>query len=139
MVVAARFPQVAERLRRPMKIFSLGAFGLFVVGALAANWQQFLEHVGAVALIVALHNGLALALGYWSARSLGSPLYDARAISIEVGIQNSALALVLIFGFFDGLGGMAIIAAWWGVWHLISGLTISTWWSRRPVAAPQLA
>lgn len=139
MLVATRFPQSAERLRRPMKIFSLGAFGLFVVGALAANWQQFLDHVGAVALIVALHNGLALALGYWSARSLGSPLYDARAISIEVGIQNSALALVLIFGFFDGLGGMAIIAAWWGVWHLISGITISTWWSRRPVPAPQLA
>ena len=136
MVVAARRPAWADRLRRPMKIFSLGAFGLFVVGALAANWQQFLDQVGAVALIVALHNGVALALGYWTARGLGSPRYDTRAISIEVGIQNSALALVLIFGFFDGLGGMAIIAAWWGVWHLISGLAIATWWARRPVTVP---
>lgn len=137
MLLAARRAEWAARLRRPMKVFSLGAFGLFVVGALAANWQQFLDHVGAVALIVAVHNAVALALGYWSARALRSPVYDTRAISIEVGIQNSALALVLIFSFFDGLGGMAIIAAWWGVWHLISGLTVSTWWARRPVPVPE--
>ncbi len=139
MFVAARYPDLARRLRRPMRAFSLGAFGLFVIGALAANLQQFLDHVGAVALIVALHNAVALAIGYWSARVMRSPRYDARAISIEVGIQNSALALVLVFGFFDGLGGMAIIAAWWGVWHLISGLTVSTWWSRRAVPVPQTA
>lgn len=139
MATAAVRPGWADRLRRPMKIFSLAAFGLFVVGALAANWQHFLDHVGAVALIVALHNAVALGLGYWSARALRSPPYDGRAISIEVGIQNSALALVLIFGFFDGLGGMAIIAAWWGVWHLLSGLAISTWWARRPVPVSQAA
>ncbi len=136
----ARFrPSAAERLRRPMRIFSLAAFGLFIVGALAANWQYFLAYVGAVAALVALQNAVALAVGYWTARGLRTPLYDARAISIEVGIQNSALALVLIFGFFDGLGGMAIIAAWWGVWHLISGLTVATWWSRRPVPVPVAA
>jgi BASS family bile acid:Na+ symporter len=58
-------------------------------------------------------------------------------VAIEVGIQNSALALVLIFQFFAGLGGMAIIAGWWGVWHIISGLTMASFWSRRPLAAPQ--
>jgi len=137
MLTAARLPGLTERLRRPMKIFSLGAFGLFVVGALAANWQYFLDYVGAVAFIVLLHNGFALATGYWAARIFGSPLYDARAISIEVGIQNSGLGLILIFTFFSGLGGMAIIAAWWGVWHLISGLAISTWWGRRPVPVPE--
>lgn len=136
MLVAAKAPGIAEKLRRPMKTISLTLFGLFVVGALAGNWQQFLENVGLVALAVALHNALALALGYWAARGTGNHRYDARAISIEVGIQNSALALVLIFGFFDGLGGMAIIAAWWGVWHLVSGLTISTYWSRHPVPVP---
>lgn len=137
MLVAAKKPALASRLRRPMKFFSLGAFGLFVVGALVGNWQHFLQNVGYVAFAVALHNALGLALGYWSARTLGCQRYDARAISIEVGIQNSALALVLIFGFFDGLGGMAIIAAWWGVWHLISGLTVATYWSRHPVPIPE--
>ena len=137
MVVAARYPAITSRLRKPMKIFSLTAFGLFIVGALAANWQHFLDHVGAVAIAVFLHNGFAILLGYWTARGLRSPKYDARAIGIEVGIQNSALGLILIFSFFDGLGGMAIVAAWWGVWHLISGLTISTWWARRPVPVPE--
>ena len=137
MWVTARYPALAERLRKPMKIFSLTAFGVFIVGALAANWQHFLDHVGAVAIAVFLHNGFAILLGYWTARSMRSPIYDARAIGIEVGIQNSALGLILIFSFFNGLGGMAIVAAWWGVWHLISGLTVSTWWSRRPVPVPQ--
>lgn len=139
MLVAARMPAVAARLRKPMKVFSLAAFGLFVVGALIGNWQHFLSNVGYVAFAVALHNGLGLALGYWSGRALGCHRYDSRAISIEVGIQNSALALVLIFSFFDGLGGMAIIAAWWGVWHLISGLTLATYWSKRPVPIPEAA
>ncbi len=139
MLVAAKRPNLAARVRRPMKVFSLSAFGLFIVGALLGNWQHFLENVGYVAFVVALHNGFGLALGYWSGRALGCHRYDARAISIEVGIQNSALALVLIFGFFDGLGGMAIIAAWWGVWHLISGLTVATYWSKRPVPVPGLS
>lgn len=136
MLLAARRPDIAGRLQVPMRRISLILFGLFIVGALAGNWQQFLENVGFVALAVALHNGLALALGYWTARGTGNIAYDARAISIEVGIQNSALALVLIFGFFDGLGGMAIIAAWWGVWHLVSGLAIASYWRRRPVPVP---
>lgn len=139
MWVAGRRPALAARFRRPMKIFSLAAFGLFIVGALAANRQQFLDHVGAVAFAVFLHNGFAILLGYWTARGMRSPIYDARAIGIEVGIQNSALGLILVFSFFDGLGGMAIVAAWWGVWHLISGLTVATWWSRRPVPVPEAA
>jgi BASS family bile acid:Na+ symporter len=137
MWVAAKKPSIAASLRKPMKIFSLSAFGLFVAGALIGNWQHFLNNVGYVAFAVALHNALGLVLGYGSGRALGCQPYDARAISIEVGIQNSALALVLIFGFFDGLGGMAIIAAWWGVWHLISGLTIASYWSRHPAPAPE--
>lgn len=139
MLVAARTPDFAAKLRTPMRRISLVLFGGFVIGALAGNWQHFLDNVGAVAFAVAIHNGLALVIGYWAARGTGNHRYDSRAISIEVGIQNSALALVLIFGFFDGLGGMAIIAAWWGVWHLISGLTVAAWWRRRPVPVPDAA
>ncbi len=130
-----RFPRFAARARRPMKIGSLVIFGLFVVGALAANWQYFLRYVGFVVLAVFLHNALALATGYFAARLAGLPERDRRAVSIEVGIQNSALGLILIFNFFDGLGGMAIVAAWWGIWHIVSGLSVATVWSRRPPAA----
>ncbi|MBW6496291.1 MAG: bile acid:sodium symporter family protein [Burkholderiaceae bacterium] len=130
MLSAHHLPGFAERLRRPIRIFSLAVFVVFVVGALAANWRYFLAYVGFVVVAVFLHNALALATGYTAARVAGLPERDRRAVSIEVGIQNSALGLILVFNFFDGLGGMAIVTAWWGVWHLISGLSIATWWSR---------
>ncbi len=45
---------------------------------------------------------------------------------IEVGIQDTPLAPVLVFNLFNGLGGMAMIAAWWGIWHIVLGLTLTT-------------
>lgn len=136
MLTRAKAPALAKKLHKPMRIFSLTAFFLFIVFALAGNWKYFIEFVGAVAIAVALQNAIGLAGGYFLARASRLSEYDARAVSIEVGIQNSALGLVIVFTFFDGLGGMAVTAAWWGVWHLISGLTIATFWSRRPPAMP---
>ncbi|MFQ5538360.1 MAG: bile acid:sodium symporter family protein [Gemmatimonadota bacterium] len=129
MLVAAHRPRIAERLRRPMKTLSVVFFGAIVLLAFAANWQNFLDYVGIVMGVVALQNALALALGYAAGRALGLPSRDARAISIEVGIQNSALGLTLIFTFFAGLGGMALVAAWWGIWHIIAGLTVAAGWT----------
>jgi BASS family bile acid:Na+ symporter len=130
-----RWPRAAARAHKPMKIFSLIVFGLFVLGALVGNWRYFLDYVGFVVLAVFLHNGLALVTGYYVAKLTGLSERDRRAVSIEVGIQNSALGLILIFNFFDGLGGMAIVTAWWGIWHIVSGLSVATFWSQRP---PQL-
>jgi bile acid:Na+ symporter, BASS family len=127
------YPRLADKIRKPFKIFSVVIFCIFVAIALGANWQNFLRAIGLVAFGVFVHNALALALGYTSARLFRLPEADRRAVSIEVGIQNSALALILIFTFFDGLGGMAIIAGWWGIWHIISGLTVAFFWSHRPL------
>lgn len=134
MYVGWRWPRFVARVHKPVKAFSLLVFGLFVLGALAANWRNFLHYVGFVVFAVFLHNALALATGYFAAKAAGLPERDRRAVSIEVGIQNSALGLILIFNFFDGLGGMAIVTAWWGVWHIVSGLTLGTFWSRRAPA-----
>jgi bile acid:Na+ symporter, BASS family len=81
-------------------------------------------------VIVAVHNALALTTGYVSARLMKLSVADQRTIAIETGIQNSGLGLFLIFSFFDGMGGMALVAAWWGIWHIISGLAIASYWSR---------
>ncbi len=134
MTAARLWPRLVARLRRPFKIFSVVVFLAVVALALAANWRIFLNVVGLVIVVVFLHNALALGLGYGAGRLARLPAADVRAVAIEVGIQNSALGLVLVFNFFDGLGGMAIIAAWWGIWHIIAGLTLSFFWSRRPVA-----
>ena len=92
----------------------------------SAKIQRLFVLVGAVA-------ALALTTGYWTATALGLPVRDRRAVSFEVGIQNSGLGLILIFTFFGGLGGLAIVAAWWGIWHIIAGLSLATYWSKRTV------
>jgi len=139
MFTRSRWPRVADRLRRPMRYFSLTAFFSFIVFALAANWSFFVAFIGVFALVVAAQNAVALGIGYLSATGARLPEYDRRAITMEVGIQNSALGLVIVFTFFDGLGGMAVIAAWWGIWHLVAGLALGTFWSRRPARLPSVA
>jgi BASS family bile acid:Na+ symporter len=133
--VSHYFPSLVQKVRKPFKIFSLIFFLGIVAGALLANWQNFINYVGLVFFGVLIHNALALNLGYWSGRLVRLNEQDTRAVSIEVGIQNSGLGLVLVFNFFEGLGGMAIITAWWGIWHIIAGLTAAYIFSRRPLPA----
>jgi bile acid:Na+ symporter, BASS family len=56
------------------------------------------------------------------------PELDCRTLAFEGGVHNTALGLILIFQFFDGLGGMALIAAWWGIWDLVTGFSLATYW-----------
>ena len=133
--VSHRYPSLVQKVRKPFKIFSLIFFLGIVAGALIANWRHFIDYVGLVFFGVLIHNALALNLGYWSGRLLRLNEPDTRAVSIEVGIQNSGLGLILVFNFFQGLGGMAIITAWWGIWHIIAGLIAAFIFSRRPLPA----
>ena len=144
MWVARRYPAFAHRLKQPMKLLSLLILGGFIAGALAANFQPFLNYIQSVLVVVFIHNLMALATGYGLSTLIGLPERDRRAITFEMGIQNSGLGLILIFNFFDGLGGMAIVTAWWGVWHIVAGLTLATYWRRRDpnkasLAAPRQA
>ncbi len=134
LFTSRRFPGFTARAVKPFKALSLVFFLVFVLAALAANWRHFLDYVGLVVGVVLVHNALALATGYGLAAAVRLPERDRRAVSIECGIQNSGLGLILIFNFFDGLGGMAVVTAWWGIWHIVAGLTVATTWSRRPPA-----
>lgn len=125
-----RFPNVAAKIRKPLQWLSMTIFIAFIVLALAANWGFFLSFAGAVAALVIAHNAIALLLGNLAARITGLSEFDRRSITIETGIQNSGLGLILIFAFFKGLGGMAVVAAFWGIWHAISGLALAMLMSR---------
>jgi BASS family bile acid:Na+ symporter len=131
MWVAQRHPGFAERARKPFRILSLVFFAMFVVGALVELSSSGLR---ARVYFVFLLNALALAVGYWTARFARLPEADRRAVAFEVGIQNSGFGLALVFNFFGGLGGMAVVAAWWGIWHIVAGTTLAAWWRRRPPA-----
>lgn len=134
ILLNARKPEIAARIRRPMQLLSMVIFIAFIVIALAANWGFFLAYIGAVAALVIAHNALALGGGFATATLARVSPYDRRAITIETGIQNSGLGLILIFAFFHGLGGMAVVAAFWGIWHAVSGLGLA-WLMARTEAA----
>lgn len=131
LTVSHKYPELAKKLLKPMRTFSMIIFALFILGALAANWSFFKIYAPMVAGLVFVHNSLALGSGYGLGKLAGLSERDSRAVAFETGIQNSGLGLVLIFNFFDGLGGMAIITAWWGIWHIFGGMALSTFWMKR--------
>tara|TARA_R110002050_G_scaffold46516_9_gene109352 strand:- start:4752 stop:5162 length:411 start_codon:yes stop_codon:yes gene_type:complete len=69
-------------------------------------------------------------LPFLIAKLFGLSFENQKTLAIETGIQNSGLGLLLIFTFFNGLGSMAIMAAFWGIWHIISGLLLALYWSK---------
>lgn len=131
--VSNKYPGLTQRISRPIKILSIIFFAGFVVIAFAQNFTFFLDYIELVFLLVLLHNATALFTGYLTSRIARLDEAQTRSVTIETGIQNSGLALILIFNFFDGMGGMAIIAAWWGIWHILAGLSIASIWSRFPM------
>lgn len=137
---AHRFPIATQRCKKAVRILSFVALIGFIIGAIAGNWRFFLDYVGLVLLAVALHDALAFGTGYVCARVMGLEDYERRAVAIEVGIRNAGLGLVLIFSFFGGLGGMAVVAGVWGFWDIIAGLALASWWGRKaPKGAPVVA
>ncbi|MFK7925496.1 MAG: bile acid:sodium symporter family protein [Bacteroidia bacterium] len=135
MWTASKFPTFTKKALKPIQALSLLIFASYVVAAIVGNWEFIWKYVPYVIGIVFLHNALGLLTGYMSGYLVRAPQRDRRSISIETGIQNSGVALVLVFGtLFDGLGGMALIAALWGVWHLIAGISLAMIWSKRSPA-----
>ena len=125
MYINSRYPKWSMRATKILKPLSMLIFAGFVVIAFIGNYDLFLKFITLIFLWVLAHNFIALSGGFITAKTFRLPLEDTKTLTIETGIQNSGLALVLIFTYFDGLGGMAIIAAWWGIWHIISGITMA--------------
>ncbi|MDP2042077.1 MAG: bile acid:sodium symporter family protein [Algoriphagus sp.] len=126
-----RFPKFADKAAKILKPLSILIFAAFVGLAFAGNFNIFIQYIGMIFVWVLAHNFIALSAGFLTGKLGGLPIADIKTLTIETGIQNSGLGLVLIFTYFEGLGGMAIITALWGIWHLISGMTIASLWKLR--------
>ncbi|RLD53362.1 MAG: bile acid:sodium symporter family protein [Bacteroidetes bacterium] len=130
---ARRFPKLTEKIFKPIKWISVIAFLGFITGAVMANFTHFMNYFLLLIPIVLIHNAVAFGIGNSIARVSYLSVLDRKTITIETGIQNSGIALVLIFNkhiFPDGYGGIAFIAAMWGIWHIASGLLLSIWWAK---------
>lgn len=125
MMVNKFLPVVSRKISSPIRLVSMLMLTGFIIGAVLNNQDGFAAYLGDVFWIVLLHNGLVLILAYYFSRSLKNDEAVNRTVAIETGIQNSGLGLILIFNFFDGNASMAVVAAWWGVWHLISGFVFA--------------
>ena len=129
MFFRAKYEKLAILLSKRLKPLSILVFIVIVIIAFTNNLDVFNNYAHHVVGIGIIHNLLAILLGFTIAKAFNLSFENQKTLAIETGIQNSGLGLLLIFTFFNGLGGMAIMAAFWGIWHIISGLIISYYWS----------
>lgn len=132
-------PKLTRILKKPLQYLSIAVFIAMVIIIFKGNFDVFMACIKYIFLVVFLHNLLALGIGFGSSTLLKLPYKDRRTITIETGIQNSGLGLILLLnpnifpdtGVWANNGGMLVITAWWGVWHIISGLTLAYAWRVR--------
>jgi len=132
-------PKVTKILKKPLQHLSIIVFIAMVIIIFKGNFDVFMACIKYIFLIVLIHNLLALFIGFTTSTILKLPYKDRRTITIETGIQNSGLGLILLLnpnifpevGAWANNGGMLVITAWWGVWHIISGLTLAFAWRMR--------
>jgi BASS family bile acid:Na+ symporter len=126
-------PKLSKKISTILKPVSVIIFLSFIIIAFLNNFDIFIKHIHLVLFIVLGHNAVLLLTGYLSARIGGLDYIDQKTISIESGIQNSGLGLMLVFTFFDGLGGMALLVAFWAIWDIVSGLLVAFLWSDKKI------
>ena len=147
MLCGQYLPKVANILKKPLQYLSIAVFIAMVIIIFTGNLDVFMKCIRYIFLIVLLHNLLALGIGFGTSTLLKLPYKDRRTLTIETGIQNSGLGLILLLnpnifpdtGAWANNGGMLVITAWWGVWHIISGLTLAFLWKVRGRKEPNEA
>ena len=140
ILFAKYFPALSFKMKKVFQFISIVFFIALVVIMFSNNWQLFVSYIKYIFIIVLIHNSVLLIIGYGTSALLRQPDKNRRTLTIETGIQNSGLGLVLllnpnIFPPEMAIGGMLFVTAWWGIWHIISGLSISFFWSRKEVKA----
>jgi BASS family bile acid:Na+ symporter len=137
VTITRLWPRVGSRAHKIVGPVSFVLLFLIIILGFVGNWDIFKSYISIVLLAVALQNALALLLGFGIARVTRLPGRSQKAMTFEVGVRNTGLGLVLVFAYFDGLGGMALVAAWWGLYDILVGLVVATIWKRRTADLPE--
>ena len=133
IALAHRAPTLAAHLRKPLGRASLVALFAFIVVGLYRDRALLDASLLPLLAIVIVQNGAGLLLGNLCARTFRLPTRARRAVVIEAGMQNSGLALGIIALQFGGDLGMVVIASLWGIWHIVTGLSLAFLWRRHDV------
>ncbi len=129
MSVARARPALAARLEKPFKIFSAVVLALLALGAIAKEWRALADSAASIAGIVLAFNLLSLLSGYYLSRALGLAKPMATAISFEIGIHNSTLALFISLSVLQNFQ-MALPAAAYSVSMYVIGTLFGLWLRR---------
>ena len=121
MVVASKAPDVANRIRKRTTILGVSVLVGVIIYGIVYFFPVLFPALPLLGGVVVLHNAVAFSTGALAGRVLSGQRATRRALTFEIGIQNSGLALVILLSQLKGLGGAAAIAAVWGVWHLVAG------------------
>ena len=125
LIVKGLWPKFTERMTAYLPAVSSVAIAFIVLIIIAANAQKLLMGGMVIILVVVLHNLCGLGLGWLIGRLLRLPDAKRRAISIEVGMQNSGLASSLATLHFAAYPMATIPGAVFSVWHNISGAIVA--------------
>ncbi|MEC4674205.1 MAG: bile acid:sodium symporter family protein, partial [Nitrospirota bacterium] len=101
----------------------------WIVGVIVGLNQEQLHVASMVVLAVVAHNALGLSLGFWASRWRGVTFRQGRTVAIEVGMQNSGLAVALAVAHFGPMA--AVPGAIFSVWHNVTGPLLATIWRRQ--------
>lgn len=123
------FGNFVKRVVTILPLVSITAILLILGGVVAVNSAKILETGLLIMLVVVLHNLCGYALGYGASKIFKMNLAKTKAISIEVGMQNSGLAVSLAMTHFGAAA--AIPGALFSVWHNISGSIAANWLARK--------
>ena len=133
LIVKGLWPKFTEKATDYLPAFSSVAIALIVAIIIAANASKLLAGGLVIVIVVMLHNLCGLTLGYLTGRLLGLTEAKKRAISIEVGMQNSGLASSLATLHFAAYPLATIPGAIFSVWHNISGAMVARLYTRKHV------
>ncbi|WCM56689.1 bile acid:sodium symporter family protein [Microbacterium sp. EF45047] len=122
-------PRLVDVLVAWMPLVSVVGITLVVLAVVAGSAATILASGLLIFAVVIALNGVGLLLGYGAARLAGLDEASRRAVSIEVGMQNSGLAAGLARTHFTPEA--ALPAAIFSVWHNVSGSLLAGFWSRR--------
>ena len=130
MVVAAKAPDVAARIKKRTTVLGVSVLVGVIIYGIAYFFPVLFPALPLLGGVVVLHNGLAFVTGALAGRMLSRVSATRRALTFEIGIQNSGLALIILLSQLKGLGGAAAVAAVWGVWHLVAGGLLAAFFRR---------
>lgn len=131
LIVRSLLKQKVNAYIQVMPLISVIAIVAIVAAIIAGSKAQILQSGLLILGIVVLHNGLGYLLGYWASRIFKLAEIDCRAVSIEVGMQNSGLGVALAATHFVASPLTALPSAIFSLWHNISGPALATYWAAK--------